>query len=157
MIQELSVSAALHRWHRFSPSVLLGLFALIAPSAIGAPWPMRLLVAALVLPMVLLFDRSRRFRHVALLDSCLVISDGRTTVHVPLGDVEDVSQSLSSPQFITLFLREPCELGERIKFVPNEIGSFPPWRESGFLRSLRQLYAESKTTVCPHADVRREP
>lgn len=86
-----------------------------------APWPFLLVPVAMamfgyLLFKALIFDLADEVHDLG--DSLLVRRNGMEAT-IPLPSIINVSSSaLQNPQRITLTLREPCELGKEVAFMP---------------------------------------
>src|SRR5688500_4793897 len=103
MPEALSASSTVNACYKYAAPLSLAGFALATAFMIELPafvlvvW---LLIAALA------FLHGSRFKQVALLDNCLVITQGKRSTHVPVGNVVSVSQSWSwNPQYVLVGLR----------------------------------------------------
>ncbi|MCA9513202.1 MAG: hypothetical protein KC560_21000 [Myxococcales bacterium] len=98
-------------------------------------------LAALVAGTALFYWACMRAKVVSLDGADFVISNYRTTIRVPLRDVERVSASLLvNPELVWLHFRRPTELGSRIVFIP-EPRVFGGFSRHPLARRLAELVA----------------
>ncbi len=136
MPEDLSASSRVYALHKYVP-VLMG--TLYLGGLALRPGPLPELLVAWVLLLLALHLHSSQFRRLALLDHCLVVSDRKRSIHVPLGNVLRVTQNGIRRGVIAL--REPSEFGRRIVFIASSSAG----------ETLQRLLAERPAAECTHA------
>jgi hypothetical protein len=136
-------------------------FALVFVSGwlfIERSWSVERVIPPLGIVSLLLAQVAHRtqFKHVALLGPCLIVWDKHMSVHIPVGEVVEVSQSVSRrPVVITFVLRHRSVFGQRIRFIPKRIPVPFSFQNSPPVLRLRALAEKFAGEICPHgpADV----
>jgi hypothetical protein len=144
----LSASRAVYACYKYG--VALALVGYAVPTAFIIELP-RLVLLVWLLIAAVAFRYGSQFKQVALLDSCLVITSGKRSTHVPIGNVVSVSQSWTwNPQYVLIVLGAESSFGRRIKFLPARPITFPPWVALAVVRRLRRLSLEHPHVSCTH-------
>ncbi len=85
-----------------------------------------------------------RLKRVELDGSTLVVSNYRTTIRVPLQNVEEVTETRwVNTHPVTLHLRHPSEFGSEIVFMPT-IRVFGLWSSHPVVSELRELISRGR-------------
>ena len=112
-----------------------------------------LIIALMAMPVALIIAYTAQFKRVGLLGTCLVVIDGKRKMHVPLGQVLNVSKTVGvSPDVILVELRAGSPVGRRILFIASEGAPIFSFRENPVVTRLRLLMMEHPPTTCPHVE-----
>jgi len=148
MPEVLSAGPTVYWCYKYGAPLAVVAFALATALTIEVPLGV---LAAWLFVAVLAFLYGAQFKQVALLDNCLVVTRGKRSIHVPVGNIFSVSQSWGwNPQYVLIALRDASSVGRHIMFIPTRPGPFPPWMAMSVVRRLRRLSLEHPHTVCPH-------
>jgi hypothetical protein len=158
MAEVLSANRAVYWRGQYLTPLFGSVLVIVGTAAVAVPFADRIMMLSLWLLMSFArFLYGRQFKHIALLDSCLVVSDGKRDVHVPIGNVERVSQGWGmNPPTVMLVLKTPSAFGRRIMFIPLDPPFFPAWRGSRVVRRLRLLSSSGSASSCLHTPLQSE-
>jgi hypothetical protein len=102
-----------------------------------------LLVAITIIGAWLILTLALPLKHVDVGDTSFFVSDRSREIEIPFRDVVRVTGSrFVNPPRVTLHLREPCELGDRVVFLPP-LRLVTGWKTHPVIKELEKLMAEA--------------
>ena len=92
---------------------------------------------------------ARRLKVVSIDERTLFVSAGRREIQIPISNLERVKENFwANPKIITLTLKQPCEFGEKVVFVPTPF-FFAAFRSHPTVEHIRKLITSNRSSNSP--------